>query len=310
MTFSEATISTPCHPLVSTTIHEWTANKTTTRTNKTMKLKPVIIGTGYKGGTGKTTGLVSVADSLAEIGYTMRFVDADSSNRTLTGIYPEAETDGRLVKVNLGVPGDFQGALENIAATMTEDLAIIDMPGSAAEFFEEYFLNKTAEDFEIAGLRMIIAVTVANSAGSLRGIRALVRMFAEKRHPLLVLKTNMANTYRTAFNLTETNTGAGVAIAAENRIIEIPQFGELQKKEFNKCNAAPSAFLRGGRAAEKLGLGHLSCLEWHLYLRKVLGSVEPYAEWITGLPIPKTPQNAKPHSAHAAILDAMDDDDL
>ena len=281
-----------------------------TPTHKIMKLKPVIIGTGYKGGTGKTTSLVSTADSLTGLGYTLRYVDADSSNRTLTGIYPEAEADGRLVKVNLGVPGEFQLALEDIAASMNEDLAIIDMPGSAAEFFEEYFLNKTAEDFEMAGLRIIIAVTVANSAGSLRGIRELVRMFAARQHPMLVFKTNMANTHRTEFNLTETNTGAGVAVAAEDRIIEIPKLGELQKKEFNKCNAAPSDFLRGGRAAEKLGLTHLSCLEWHLFLKKVLGSVQPHAEWITGKPIPKLPDSSKPQSAHAASLDAMDDDDL
>ncbi len=32
-----------------------------------------------------------------------------------------------------------------------------------------------------------------------------------------------------SFDLTEPNIGAGVAIAAEYRIIEIPQFGELQK---------------------------------------------------------------------------------
>lgn len=275
-----------------------------------MKLKPVIIGTGYKGGTGKTTSLVSMAGSLTDLGYTLRYVDADSSNRTLTGIYPEAEADGRLVKVNLGVPGEFQVALENISASMTEDLAIIDMPGSAAEFFEDYFLNKSAEDFEVAGLRIIIAVTVANSAGSLRGIRALVRMFAARRHPMLVFKTNMANTHRTEFNLTETNTGAGVAIAAENRIIEIPKLGELQKKEFNKCTAAPSDFLHGGRAAEKLGLTHLSCLEWHLYVKMVLTSVQPYAEWITGKPIPKPSSSPKSDGADASRFDAMDDDDL
>jgi len=275
-----------------------------------MKLKPVIIGTGFAGGTGKTTGIVSTADALTQIGYTMTYVDADASNRTLSATLPEAEASGKLVKVTLDTAGDFQGAIENIAANMTEDLGVIDMPGSAAAFFLDFFTNKTAADFEKMGVRLIVAVTIANSVVSFRGIRELAKLFAV-RYPMIVLKTNMFNARHTAFDLTATKTGTAVVKASKNRVIEIPQFAELQRREYNNCTAAPSDFLLGGRAATKLGLTHLSCLEWQSYVAAMVNAVTPHAEWITGKPIPAPfKDNTSQSRAEASYLNAMDEDDF
>lgn len=275
-----------------------------------MKQKYVFVGAGAKGGSGKTASHVAMADVLSRVGYSVRFVDADASNRTLSGIYPDETASGKLIQINLDVDGEFQKTLESCAA-MEEDIVIIDMPGSQTAFYVDFFTHRSPEDFEKIGIKLVIGVTIANTAAAQKGIRDVLRIFG-KAYPVIALKTNMANLRKTEFRLEDSKTGAALLAFAKGRFIEIPQMAPLQRQEYDRLSAPPSQFLLGERAATKLGLTHLSAMEWDIFGNKMIDSVLPHAEWLTGKPIPNPPEKVKPKldDADAAMLDAMAEDDL
>lgn len=276
-----------------------------------MKLKTVIVGSGSKGGSGKTFALVMLAYVLRHLGYRIHLIDADSSNRTFTKVHYEETKSGQLVQVNLDVEGDFQKAIEACANLDDDVITIIDMPGSKTDFFVDYFEKRKPEDFEKVGLRLMFAVTASNTAVALQGIRDILRI-CMGTYPVVALKTNMANLKGTQFDLDESKTGKALTTIAKDRVIEIEQLSGLQRQEYDRLPAAPNEFEIGGRAATKLGLTHLSAMEWVSYGNKTVSNFLPYAEWITGMPIPNPPKiiKSKPDSSLKKLIEDMEDDDL
>lgn len=276
-----------------------------------MKLKTVIVGSGSKGGSGKTFALVILAFVLRRLGYRIHLIDADTSNRTFTKAHPEETKSGQLIQVNLDKEGDFQKAIEACANLDDDVITIIDMPGSKTDFFVDYFEKRKPEDFEKVGLRLMFAVTVSNTAVALQGIREILRICVGT-YPVIALKTNMANLKGTQFELEESKTGEALTTIAKGRVIEIDQLGGLQRQEYDRLPAAPNEFEIGGRAAAKLGLTHLSAMEWVAYGNQAVDHVLPHAEWITDMPIPNPPKVAKPKADPSLnkLIDSMAEDDL
>ena len=276
-----------------------------------MKLKTVIVGSGSKGGSGKTFALVMLAFVLRRLGYHLAYIDADSSNGTFTKAFPEETKSGQLTQVNLDVEGEFQKAIEACAKFEDDVITIIDMPGSKTSFFVEFFEKKKPEDFEKIGIRLIFAVSVCNTAVALQGIRDILRICMGS-YPVIALKSNMANLKGTRFDLDESKTGQALKTLAKDRVIEIGQLGGLQKQEYDRLPAPPNEFEIGGRAATKLGLTHLSAMEWVYFGNKTVANVMPYAEWISGMPIPNPPKSTKPRvdQTMSKLLDDMNEDDL
>lgn len=275
-----------------------------------MKLKTVIVGSGSKGGSGKTFALVILAFALHRLGYQLRYIDADASNRTLTKVFHEETKSGQLTQVNLDVEGDFQKAIEACAKLDDDVITIIDMPGSKTDFFVNFFENRKPEDFEKIGIRLIFAVTVCNTAVALQGIRDILRICMGS-YLVIGLKTNMANLKGTQFELEESKTGTALKTIAKDRLIEIEQMGGLQRQEYDRLPAAPNEYEIGRRAAVKLGLTHLSAMEWVFYGNKAVDRVIPHAEWLTGIPIPTMPNSIKTKidQTMSKLLTDMDEDD-
>lgn len=250
----------------------------------TAKQHTVIISGGDKGGSGKTACLSAFADVLISMGYTVRLVDADAATQTLTAIFPTH----KVTSITTESAADLGRILNDISNNMTEDIALIDMPGGASAFAARYFKEKTAQDFESVGLRIIIAVTVANKVRILKGVRAWLNEFAGK-YPIICFKNNMATDEGSQFKLDATNTGTAILQLAGERIIEIPQMNLEMIKEYDACFAVPSEFMLGGRATNKLNMFPLRCLDWNTHQRQVTVAVTPHAEWLAGKPIPIPP---------------------
>ncbi len=276
-----------------------------------MKLKTVIVGSGSKGGSGKTFSLVILAHSLKSMGYKIHLIDADSSNQTLSKVFRKELESGELKKIKLDKEGAFQKAIEACAKVDDDVITIIDMPGSKNEFFIEFFGNKNCNDFKKVGIRLIFAVTVSNSAPALQGIRDILRICTNP-YPAIALKSNMSNIKGGSFNLSDSNTGQVLVSHAHGRVIEIEKLSELQRQEYDRFPAAPNEFEIGGVAASKLNLTHLSIIEWVSYSKKAVEHVFPFAEWLTDAPIPKPPKVAIIHADPSLkkLIEAMDEDDL
>jgi hypothetical protein len=249
-----------------------------------MKQHTVIISGGDKGGSGKTACLSAFADALISMGYTVRLVDADAATQTLTAIFPIY----KVTSITTETGAELDRILNDISNSMTEDIALIDMPGGASAFVAKYFKEKTAKDFESVGLRIIIAVTVANKSRILRGVRAWLNEFAEN-YPIICFKNDMATDEGSQFKLNATNTGTAILQLAGERIIEFPQMSSEMIKDYDACFAVPSEFMLGGRAATKLGMFPLRCLNWNTHHRHITAAVAPHAEWLTKKPIPIPP---------------------
>jgi hypothetical protein len=276
-----------------------------------MKLKTVIVGSGSKGGSGKTFALMILAFALSRLGYRINYIDADASNRTFSKVFKAEAESGQLTQIDLGIEGDFQKAIEACAKLDDDVITIIDMPGSKSEFFVEFFEKRKPEDFEKVGIRIIFAVTVCNTTAALLGIRDILRICAGS-YPVIALKSNMANLKGTRFDLAESKTGNALDTIAQNRVVEIEQLAPLARQEYDRFPAAPNEFELGGRAATKLGLTHLSAMEWVTYGNKAVENILPHAEWMTGMPIPNPPKGTKPKASPALskLIQDMDEDDL
>ena len=276
-----------------------------------MKLKTVIVGSGSKGGSGKTFALVMLAFVLRRLGYQLNYIDADSSNNTFAKVFLEETKAGQLTQVNLDVDGQLQKAIEACAKLEDDVITIIDMPGSKTSFFVDFFEKKRPEDFEKIGIRLIFAVSVCNTAVALQGIRDILRICMGS-YPVIALKSNMANLKGTRFDLDESKTGKALKTLAKDRVIEIEQLGGLQKQEYDRLPAPPNEFEIGGRAATKLGLTHLSAMDWVYYGDQIVANVMPHAEWLTGLPIlnPLKVTKGKVDQTMSKLIADMNEDDL
>lgn len=275
-----------------------------------MKPKTIIISGGDKGGSGKTACLSAFVDALIALGYSVRLIDADSATQTLTAIFPNRVVNSIATDTE-HASKELDKALKDIADNMTEDIAVIDMPGGGSTFVKKYFENKTTKDFEGVGLRIIVAVTAANNARILKGVRAWLLEFAGT-FPLICFKNNMAIGESGQFDLTKTNTGNAIIKLAGDHIIEIPSMNMDMKSEYDACFAVPSEFLLGGRATTKLSLFPLRCIDWNIHHNKIIAAVASHAEWTTGKPIPNPPEviHAKVDKVVASYLDKMSEDDL
>jgi hypothetical protein len=276
-----------------------------------MKLKTVIVGSGSKGGSGKTFALVILTYVLKRLGYRINLMDADTSNSTLSKVFRKEFEGGKLTQINLDIEGEFQKAVEACAQLDDDVITIIDMPGSKTKFFVEFFGGKKTTDFEAIGIRLIFAVTVCNTAVALQGIRDILRICSGS-YAVIALKSNMANLKGTQFNLDNLNTGKALKNAAKDHVIEIEQLGGLQRQEYDRLPAAPNEFEFGGLAATKLGLTQLSAMGWVEYGNKAVEHVLPHAEWLTGAPVPNPPNVAKQKADPFLnkFIDSMDQDDL
>jgi hypothetical protein len=131
-------------------------------------------------------------------------------------------------------------------------------------------------------------------------------------YPVIALKTNMANLKGTKFDLEESRTGTALKNIAKDRVIDIEQLSGLQRQEYDKLPAPPNEFEIGGRAATKLGLSHLSAMEWVSYGNKAISNILIHAEWITQMPVPNPPKTSIPKtdSSLKKLMEDMEDDDI
>lgn len=276
-----------------------------------MKLKTVIVGSGSKGGSGKTFALVILAFALKRLGYKLNLIDADASNRTLSKAFRKEFDAGELTQIDLDIEGHFQKSVEACAQLGDDVITIIDMPGSKTDFFVQFFSGKKPADFEKIGIRLIFAITVCNTTVALQGIREIIRICVGS-YPVIGLKSNMANLKGTSFHLEDSNTGEALMSVAKDRVIEIEQLGGLQRHEYDRLPAPPDEFEVGGLAATKLGLTHLSAIGWVEYGNRAVDHVLTHAEWLTGAPVPNPPKATKQKidPSQNKLIDSMDDDDL
>ncbi len=244
-------------------------------------LKTLIIAGDDKGGVTKSASAATVADAIRQFGYTATTVDGDEVNRTLSII------DTNSIAVNARQEAALDQLLPEIAQ-MSTDIALLDMPGSSGDLLRQYFEPRSLEFFESIGLRILIAMTVVQNEDIVRGLLPWVQAFAKKAE--FVIFANNRDTLEGPLDFSALEHGELLLQIAKNRVISIPKFHPLLLLQYNQAKGVPSDYLQGGRRATELKLNALHSQMWKLHLHKVMESIEPYLDWLTGKKPPISPE--------------------
>lgn len=245
---------------------------------KDKRKKNIIFACDDKGGVGKSTASGCIADAAMAMGYTVRLIDADPENTTLSKMFEQGVT---CIEASAET---FQATLENLSI-MTEDFAIVDLPGAASAFFKDYFARNSRAAFDEMGLRIIIAVTVCETRGALDGAKKWVEMFGDMFEFIAVINEKDTALNKN-FELNNYNTGQIVLEYALNHHVRIPRMVDHLKHMYDRWYGAPSDFIPRGRLAVKYKLSPLSTGQWNVHRDNIIRSVALEIEWLAGRPIP------------------------
>ena len=238
----------------------------------------VVIAGDDKGGVTKSCSCAAVADALQALGYTLRFADGDTVNRTFALMKRNAiRIDGR----SESDLNDFIGRSD----TATEDITLIDMPGSSGDMLKHYFSITGFDAFAEIGLRIVVAITLTQTPDSVNGAKAWIKTFMDEAE-FIVFANHRDTPVGQPFTLDHIKSGPAIISMACGRIIEIPRWSDYMKKQFFACQSSPTSYLQGGAAAQKLNLNLLSSAPWRVFHNRITTSVANVAEWLTGKPIP------------------------
>ncbi len=245
---------------------------------KTTKPHTVVVSGDDKGGVTKSCSLAAVADALLALGYTLRLADGDTANRTLAVMMPQAtRIDGR----NQAALNDYIGQ----SATATEDVTLIDMPGSSGSILADYFSATGFSTFEEMGIRVVVALTLTQTPDSVRGARSWIKAFMDSAK-FIIFANHRDTPTGEPFDLGQIPGGKLVAELAGDRLIDIPAWSPYMVAQFVGCQASPRSYMQGGEAARKLKLNPLSSAPWRTHHNRVTASTAKIAEWLTGKPLP------------------------
>lgn len=255
------------------------------KTKPETTLHPIVICGDDKGGVTKSCSSAAVADALIDLGYKVRLADGDPSNRTLSLINPAAE------KIDCRNTEELSAFIAG-GPDSGADISLIDMPGSSGDLLANYFTETGFETFEDMGVRIIIALTLTQTADSVRGALAWIRTFFTKAE--IVVFANQRDTPPgQEFTLDGIPSGAKVYALAEGRIVHIPRWSEYMTKHYLKAKGMPSDYTAGGRAYKELKLNLLSAAPWKMHHRRVTASVAKVSDWLAGKPAPKSAPEIK-----------------
>jgi len=246
---------------------------------------PTVICGDDKGGVTKSTTCGAVADALRALGYKVRLADADHANHTLSLMVPDAER----------IDCRDQDALSEFIAAGPQsgaDISLVDMPGGAGDILEKYFDSVGFDTFGTMGIRIIVALTMTQTADSVRGAKAWIRAFIGKSE-FVAFQNERDTPSGQKFTLQGIEFGADVLEIAGGRIATIPRWSEYMTKHYQKAKGVPSDYMLGGRVAKELKLNPLSAAPWQIFHRRVTVSVAGVAEFLTGKPCPIPPPTIK-----------------
>lgn len=252
----------------------------------TMKNKPtppttiprtIVIAGDDKGGVTKSTSCACVADSLKALGYTVCLADADARNRTLSTMMPEA------IKFDGQHEGELNNFIGRAAENTVADLTLIDMPGGSGKLLADYFDRIGFDAFADMGVRLVVALTLVQSPGAIKGAKAWVRTFMEEAD-FIVFANHRHTPLGETFNVDKFPGGKMIIQLPAGRIVEIPRWSDYMEEQFFACQRAPSSYLPGGEAAQILKLNAFTAGGWKTVHNQVTNSVAKVAEWLTGRP--------------------------
>ena len=229
---------------------------------------------------GKSTAAASVADAALHCGYSVRLIDGDIENRTLFKCYPD-----RAICLPDLDDFTFQDILVDLSQ-MTEDLAIVDLPGHASSIFRGYFADNSPESFREMDLRIIIATTVCETTGALEGTKKWLDAFGALFEFIVMINEKDTRKGKT-FDLASYPIGSVILDFCEGHQIRIPCLPPILKELYDRNYGAPSDFCPGGRLVNELKLIPICTGQWSRHRNRIVESFLPEAEWLTGKPVPQ-----------------------
>ena len=258
---------------------------------KPKRFKNILFSCDDKGGVGKSTAATSVADAALFCGYSVRLIDGDIENRTLFKCFPDKA-------VCLPDLDDFtfQNTLVELSE-MTEDLAIVDLPGQASSVFRDYFADNSPEAFHEMGLRIIIATTVCETIGALEGTKKWIEAFGDL-FEFLVLINEKDTRKGQKFDLASYPIGSVILDFCDGHLIRIPCLPPILKGLYDRNYGAPSDFCPKGRLVNELKLPPTCSGQWSKHRNRIIESFLCEAEWLTGRPVPQPTEKIVAPSIH------------
>jgi len=253
----------------------------------------LLLSGNNKGGITKSTSVGACIDSLQDFGYFVRRAEAEAENPILSAMLPNVEL----------VNYKDEDAMDAFVGSLLEsehegnDLTVLDLPGDSGQVLMSYFTPERLDAFTAIGIRLIVGLTLVEDIDAIVG--ATLYMATFHKHAEFIAIASKAKTGRTPdgkekpFGRDEIASfpgGSAINDLIGDRIISIPRFSEKMVADYARCKGIPSAYLPGGPAYRELGLSFGAHFPWQSHRNRVLANVAPYAEWLTGRPIPK-PQN-------------------
>jgi hypothetical protein len=270
---------------------------------KSPEQKPIkrhlLISADDKGGVTKSTSTGTVIDAVRQFGYKVASFDGDTINKTLSTIDPTA----KLVKAS--DPEELDILLPSIMEQDC-DLAVLDMPGSSGDAIHQYFESRGIEYFNHAlGLHLIIALTIVEDNDLAESLIPWLRAFSGKAE--FIIFANGRNSKSGHFHPTSIRKGDILMKFAKNRVINIPKFADPLATNFAAKKGIPSDYIIGGRLAKELHLNGIQAWMWQKHLHRVMESIEPHLEWITGGTPPLKPEIIRGSLSSNASLQTMEE---
>jgi len=249
------------------------------------EMKTLLCIVDDKGGVGKSADAAHLRDALMELGYRVRIADADSLNRTLSQLIPDVDENGRPVVTRLD--GDKPTEMINYileTATAEEDVTIIDMPGGSSKILNKAKIS--LDVFKQAGIRVVVVIAITEELDAVVGSRAWLKAYGT-RVEYLVIANEKQCADGEPFNPEKVPGLQPIISATGGRLAIVPKFSEILMKIYQEKKSSPKGYMAGGWAAKSLGLNVVYSGLWQAQLQKVIESIAPHAEFLTGKPIPK-----------------------
>lgn len=238
--------------------------------------KSLLITVDNKGGVGKSVSSAFLADALMQIGYEVALADGDNDNLTISEIH------GQVTPVDIDDLGSLDAFFAQVAKS-SSDVTILDMPGRSSRGFGDYVEQIGMETIKAEGVRLIVALAIAETSDSVDGAINWVSRFAGVAE-FLLLATGKDSKGGTC-NLQAVSGAEGMLQIAEGRVVHIPKIPEVLHDQFKVRKAAPSSYV-SGEAKKTLGLSYIQSARWKKYLQDIIDQVEPVGPWLTGKPVP------------------------
>jgi hypothetical protein len=168
------------------------------------------------------------------------------------------------------------------------------------------------ESFEQTGVRIVIVINLTQTVDAALGAREWIRKFGTTAE-YFVVANEKDTPFGENFDADRVPGLRAIINRTGGQIAVIPKFSPIMLDQYHKQKSHPSGYLAGGQAATTLNINIVYSSIWQTHFQRVLLEFEPFAEWLTGKPIP-TPlatdadsrDDAEPDRGMDDLCDSLD----